>query len=243
MHLMMNFSNWIFLILCNGLLFFVLKFNDDLKQKKIINFISIQQIKFYLIIASIFLIEYYFIDNVYYDMYAPSVRSSIISLYIYFICKKYFNTLFKSKVDLKKIFLIVLISLVYALLIVNLQEYLFYLGNRKFDTNYGVYLLDYKILIIFIFYATLPAIFEEIFFRGLIFDKLKLIYSTNKSIIISSILFCLLHLVYGSFLLILFIFPISIFLGYLRNRYNNLFYPIVAHFIYNFVVILYPLIK
>ncbi len=240
---MMNFSNWIFLILCNGLLFFVLKFNDDLKQKKIINFISIQQIKLYLIIASIFLVEYYFIDSAYYSMYAPSVRSSIISLYIYFICKKYFNTPFKSKVNLKKILIIALVSLVYALLILNLQEYLLYLGNRKFEINYGVYLLDYKILIVFIFYTTLPAIFEEFFFRGLIFDKLKLIYSANKSIIISSILFCLMHLVYGSFMLILFIFPMSIFLGYIRNRYNNLFYPIVAHFTYNFVVILYPVIK
>jgi membrane protease YdiL (CAAX protease family) len=239
----MNFSNWIFLIICNGLLFFILKFNDDLKQKKIIDFISIQQIKLYLIIASIFLFEYYFIDNENYSMYAPSIRSSIISLYSYFICKKYFNTLFKSKVDLKIILIIALVSLVYALLILNLQEYLFYLGNRKLLVNYGVYLLNYKILIICIFYTTLPAIFEEFFFRGLIFDKLKLIYSPNKSIIISSILFCLIHLIYGSFVLILFIFPISIFLGYIRNRYNNLFYPIVAHFIYNFVIILYPLIK
>lgn len=169
----MNFSNWIFLIICNGLLFFILKFNDDLKQKKIINFISIQQIKLYLIIALIFLFEYYFIVNENYIMYAPSVRSSIISLYIYFICKKYFNTLFKSKVDLKKILIIALVSLVYALLILNLQEYLFYLGNRKLLLNFGVYLLNYKILIICIFYATLPAIFEELFFRGLIFDKLK----------------------------------------------------------------------
>lgn len=240
---MMNTSNWIFLVIANGLLFFILKFNDDLKKKKIINFISIQQIILYSIIASIFLVEYYFINSVCYNMYAPSLRSSIISLYTYFICKKYFKTLFKSKVDLKKILIIIIVSSVYALLNLKLQEYLFYLGNRKFDINYGVYLLDYKILIIFIFYASLPAIFEEFFFRGLIFEKLKLIYSAKKSIIISSILFCLMHLVYGSFMLILFIFPLSIFLGYLRNRYNNLFYPIVAHFIYNFIVILYPLIK
>jgi membrane protease YdiL (CAAX protease family) len=239
----MNFYSWISLILCNGLLFFILRFNDDLKQKKIINFISIQQIKLYLILASIFLFEYYFVDNENYSMYAPSVRSSITSLYIYFICKKYFKTLFKSKVDLKKILIIVLASLVFALINSNLLEYLFYFGNRKLPINYGVYLLDYKILIVFIFYAMLPAIFEEFFFRGLIFDKLKLIYSPNKSIIISSILFCLVHLVYGSFIFILFIFPISIFLGYLRNRFNNLFYPIVAHFIYNFFVILLPLIK
>jgi membrane protease YdiL (CAAX protease family) len=90
--------------------------------------------------------------------------------------------------------------MVFALLILNLQEYLFDLVNRKFPVENGIYLSDYKIFIGFIFYATLPAIFEEIFFRGLIFDKLQLIYSVKNSIIISSILFYFTHLVFGSFI-------------------------------------------
>ncbi|WP_164905463.1 CPBP family intramembrane glutamic endopeptidase [Flavobacterium sufflavum] len=148
-----------------------------------------------------------------------------------------------NKVDLQKLLIIALISSVFAFLILNLQEYLFDLVNRKFPIENGVYLSDYKILIGFIFYATLPAIFEEIFFRGLIFDKLKLIYSIKNSIIISSILFYLTHLVFGSFLSFIYILPLGIFYGYLRNRYNNLFYPIVSHFFYNFVIFVYPIIK
>ena len=84
---MMNSSNWFFLVMVNALLFFILKFNDDLNRKRIIDYISIQQIKLYLILASIFLIEYYFINSIYYDKYynifGASVRSFIISLYIF----------------------------------------------------------------------------------------------------------------------------------------------------------------
>ena len=239
----MSYSNWAFLVIANWLLFFILKFNDDLDRKRIINSISIQQFKLYLVIASIFLIDYYFENNGYYTIYSPACRSFIISLYIFFVCKNYFINLSMSKVDLKKILIIALVSIVFALLILNLQEYLFGLVNRKFPIDNGIYLSNYKIFIGFVFYATLPAIFEEIFFRGLIFDKLKLIYSVKNSIIISSILFYLIHLVFGSFVSFIYILPLGIFYGYLRNRYNNLLYPIVSHFFYNFVVFIYPIIK
>jgi membrane protease YdiL (CAAX protease family) len=239
----MNSSNWVFLVLVNWLLFFILKFNDDLNRRRIINGISIQQIKLYLILTTIFLIEYYFIDNAYYAIYGSAIRSFIVSLYIFLISKNYFNSLFLSKIDFKKLLIIALISSVFALLILNVQQYLSDLVNRKLPIENGVYLSDYKILVGFVFYATLPAIFEEIFFRGLIFDRLKLIYSVKNSIIISSILFYLIHLVFGTFISFLYILPLGFFHGYLRNRYNNLFYPIVSHFFYNFVVFLYPIIK
>jgi membrane protease YdiL (CAAX protease family) len=239
----MNSSNWVFLVMANALLFFVLKFNDDLNHKKIINFISLQQIKLYLILVSVFLIEYYFINNTYYDIYGASVRSFITSLYILVICKNYFNSLFMSKIELKTTLIIALISAVFALMILSLQEYLFGLFDRKVPTEYGAYLSDYSVLIGFVFYAALPAIFEEIFFRGLIFDKLKFIYSTKNAIIISSILFYLIHLVFGTFLSFLYIIPLGLFLGYLRNRYNNLIYPIVCHFFYNLIIFVYPIIK
>jgi membrane protease YdiL (CAAX protease family) len=239
----MNYSNWVFLVIVNWLLFFILKFNDDLHRRRIINGISIQQIKLYLVIASIFLIEYYFINNIYYNIYGASVRSLIVSLYVFLISKNYFNSLFLSKIDFKKSLIIALISSVFAFLILNLQEYLFDLVNRKLSIENGVYLSDYKILVGFVFYATLPAISEEIFFRGLIFDKLKLIYSVKNSIIISSILFYLMHLVFGTFLSFLYILPLGIFFGYLRSKYNNLLYPIISHFFYNLVVFIYPIIK
>jgi membrane protease YdiL (CAAX protease family) len=240
---MIDFSNWIFLVIANGLLFFILKFSDDLKRHRIINFVFIHQIKLYVIFGSIFLIEYYFIDGVYYNIYGASVRSFISSLYVFLICKNYFNDLFTLKIDFKKLFVIVLVSLIFALLILNFQEYIFNLANRRLPNDYGIYLSDYKIIFGLIFYATLPAIFEEIFFRGLIFDKLKLIYSVKNSIIISSILFYLIHLVFGTFLSFLYIIPLGLFLGYLRNRYNNLIYPIVCHFFYNFIIFVYPIIK
>jgi membrane protease YdiL (CAAX protease family) len=239
---MLNSSNWVFLAMANWLLFFILKFNDDFSRRRIINLISIQQIKLYSILTLIFLIEYYFIDNAYYNIYGASVRSLIISLYVFLICKNYFISLFLLKVDFIKVFLIACVSSIFALLILDSQEFLFDFVNLKLPKDYGIYLSDYKILIGFIFYATLPAIVEEIFFRGFIFDKLKLIYSVKNSIIISSILFYLMHLVYGTFLSFLYILPLGIFLGYLKTKYHNLLYPIAAHLIYNFTIFIYPLI-
>lgn len=240
---MMNVSNWIFLVIANGLVFFILKFNDDIQKHRIVNFVSLHQIKLYLIIASIFLIEYYLIDNEQYNIYGGSIRTFIISFYVFLICKGYFNNLFKVKIDFIKTIVISSASIVFALLISNFQEYIFNLVNRELPYDYGIYLSDYKIFFGLIFYAALPAIFEEIFFRGLIFDKLKLIYSVKNTIIISSILFYLMHLIYGTFISILYVLPLGFFLGYLRNRYNNLIYPIASHFFYNFIVFLYPIIK
>ena len=150
---------------------------------------------------------------------------------------------FLLHIDLKKTFVIALVSIVFALLISNFQEYIFNLANLKLPYDYGIYLSDYKILFGLIFYAALPAIFEEIFFRGLIFEKLKLIYSVKNTIIISSILFYLMHLVFGTFISFWYILPLGFFYGYLRNRYNNLIYPIASHFFYNFIIFLYPIIK
>lgn len=240
---MMNFSNWIFLVIANGLLFFILKFNDDIQKHRIVNFVSLHQIKLYLIIVSIFLVEYYFIDGENYNIYGASISTLIISLYVFLICKGYYRSLFIYKIDFKITFIVALVSVVFALLISNFQEYIFNLANRKLTNDYGIYLSDYKILFGLIFYATLPAVFEEIFFRGLIFDKLKLIYSVKNSIVLSSILFYLMHLIFGTFISILYVLPLGFFLGYLRNRYNNLLYPIISHFFYNFVVFLYPIIK
>lgn len=44
---MANTVNWVFLIISNSLLFFILKFNDDEDKNKIVNLISTEQFKIY----------------------------------------------------------------------------------------------------------------------------------------------------------------------------------------------------
>lgn len=238
----MNSISWIFLILVNSLLFFILKFSDDTTKNRILNLISVEQIKIYVLFLVMFFIEYYFIDNETYNIYGAILRSVFFSLYVYYFFKEYFVSVFKATIDIKTLILILMFTLIIALVYLNFQDYIYRFANLKLPELNGIYLSKYRIFLGLIFFSILPALFEEIFYRGLIYDKLKLIYSDKNVVIISSLLFYFSHLIYGSIISILYIIPLGLLLGFLRTKYNNLVYPIVCHFFYNFIVFIYPLI-
>jgi membrane protease YdiL (CAAX protease family) len=105
-------------------------------------------------------------------------------------------------------------------------------GNSYISTYFY---LENPLLWSIIFVAILPPIFEELAFRGYLFDQLKKITSEKITIIATAILFALVHF---SFLSLLWIFPFGLFLGYLRKKYNTLWLCMIVHFIHNFIVIL-----
>ncbi len=85
--------------------------------------------------------------------------------------------------------------------------------------------------------ALLPAIVEELFFRGVIQNFFKeLCKNTFVAILLTSAFFSLLHFEIFAFLPR---FVLSIFLGYLFVYSKNLIIPIICHFINNFGVCLF----
>ena len=87
--------------------------------------------------------------------------------------------------------------------------------------------------------AVFPAIFEEIMFRGILFNESLKITKLKSTILITSILFTILHL---SLLSIFWIFPIGLAFGYLRAKYNNILYGMIGHFTYNACIVLIQII-
>jgi membrane protease YdiL (CAAX protease family) len=85
------------------------------------------------------------------------------------------------------------------------------------------------------FIAILPPIFEELAFRGYLFNLLKRVTNARNTIIATSFLFALVHF---SFISIIWIFPFGLLLGYLRNKYNTLWLGMIIHFIHNLIVFL-----
>jgi membrane protease YdiL (CAAX protease family) len=95
-------------------------------------------------------------------------------------------------------------------------------------------------------YSTLikAPIFEEIYFRGILLWFLRRKYKDSKSIIFSSLLFSLIHLpilfvgisaftigiIIGSFIF-------GLILSKLQLSYNNLWIPILLHFVVNLLII------
>jgi membrane protease YdiL (CAAX protease family) len=88
----------------------------------------------------------------------------------------------------------------------------------------------FSLTIILILFAVAVPIVEELLFRGLLLDTLSETYGTWTSIIISSVIFAVLH-----------IYPLSILnafwggmiYGYLRIRTNSLWPGIILHALWN----------
>lgn len=86
-----------------------------------------------------------------------------------------------------------------------------------------------------ILYALFPAFFEELAFRGFVYDNLKVLKGDLAAIAGNTFLFALIHL---SFLSFIWIIPFAIVLSLLRKKYNCLLYGMIIHFTHNFTVIL-----
>lgn len=82
----------------------------------------------------------------------------------------------------------------------------------------------------------IPALCEEIFFRGFIQNSLRKIWGTRIAIIVTAILFAIAHLNAWQFP---FYLILGIYFGWCQSFRNNLLYPIIAHSINNIVALLF----
>ena len=97
------------------------------------------------------------------------------------------------------------------------------------------YLQDQPLLYSIIIIAVFPAIFEEIAFRGFIFNNFKFLGGLKAAFWGSSFLFALVHF---SMIGLIWIIPFALLLSFYRNKYNTLIYGVIGHFIHNSVAVL-----
>lgn len=86
--------------------------------------------------------------------------------------------------------------------------------------------------------AVLPAIFEEILFRGVIFNGLKQ-YGSKIAVLGSAALFMLMH---GGIEQTVYPFLVGLVLALVMLKTSNILYPIIIHFCNNATVIVYNFI-
>ena len=83
--------------------------------------------------------------------------------------------------------------------------------------------------------AVVPAISEELMFRGVILEKLNKMAGPLSAVIASSFLFSIAHL---SVFSLIWQIPWAIFIARLRLKYHTLVYGIVIHFCHNTTIVL-----
>ena len=83
------------------------------------------------------------------------------------------------------------------------------------------------------FTAVMPALFEELGYRGFLLGKLLAITEQKQAILISSFLFAIMH---TSFISLVWLIPFALWQGYIRVKQNTIWYGVCTHFCFNFTV-------
>lgn len=108
------------------------------------------------------------------------------------------------------------------------------LGIETPQSMIDIYNTTDYLLLLFVAVVIVAPIFEELIFRGFIFKGLKNSpLGVIGTIIITSILFTLIHLGQYDLTILAVLFPLAVILGLARYRSGGIYLPIYLHFINN----------
>ena len=203
--------------------------------------------------------------NCYYALFGKYNKIVDLLISLLFIIVLYLLYLKEMKIifTYKKLnFFFIVKSLIYILSIGMIYYIIYFIFDNSFLFNFFKYFNDvltgkknitiYDILILekslkprfepfmLIGSVIFSPIFEEILYRGLMYNKLKEISNAFIGVLISSILFALLHIPkYGFGINTFFLFLVGILLAYCYEKSNNIYVPIFVHSINNFFIFLF----
>ena len=203
--------------------------------------------------------------NCYYALFGKYNKIVDLLISLLFIIVLYLLYLKEMKIifTYKKLnFFFIVKSLIYILSIGMIYYIIYFIFDNAFLFNFFKYFNDilsgkknitiYDILILekslkprfepfmLIGSVIFGPIFEEILYRGLMYNKLKEISNAFIGVLISSILFALLHIPkYGFGINTFFLFLVGILLAYCYEKTNNIYVPIFVHSINNFFIFLF----
>lgn len=178
----------------------------------------------------------------------PSIAMSFLGnsivdwLFLFVILLFLFIGRFEKKIIFSKFKIISSLNIVFLCLSVFLilnnlyHKYLF----RIFNINLDKLLVDYtstehSIYFLIFYVCVMPAISEEIAFRVIILDKFRSVVSLKEAIILSSLLFAILHV---NFYITPYYFLVGVILCWIRLYTKSLLPCILFHFLHNLYVVL-----
>lgn len=94
-------------------------------------------------------------------------------------------------------------------------------------------------LVVIFFTAVMPALFEELGYRGYLLQTLLKVAEPDQAIYITSFLFAIIHM---SFVSLFWLIPFALFQGFVRVKENTLWYGIIIHFTFNLTACLFELL-
>ena len=145
--------------------------------------------------------------------------------------KNYLNINYPSfKISLK-FFAITIVLISIMELISNSYPYLF-------DTDFvrDSYTNSNNLLFFYFGVVLFGPLFEELLFRGFLFKGVEQSFvGGHGAVLISSLIFSIIHVQYGFYIIVFLLLPMSLLLGYARLESGSILLPIFLHSFNNFV--------
>lgn len=144
------------------------------------------------------------------------------------------------KFDYKIFFGVILISVITMFASINITglfNYVFSLITPiELSSSLGITMNNFgEFLIVVLMLAVLPAVCEELVFRGIIYNGLRSKLNIKWATVLSAVMFALIHLsIYKTFYQIILGVVLSLIVYYT----GTIFYGIIFHFINNFTIVL-----
>jgi membrane protease YdiL (CAAX protease family) len=123
-------------------------------------------------------------------------------------------------------------------IIVSKLNISFFGTDAGYYSRYSVYSMPALVMIYSI--AINPAIFEELAFRGVIYNCLEKFLDERLVVIVTGFMFAIVHL---SLISLFWLVPFGILVGAMRKRFGTIWYGIIFHFIFNLIAVLFDLHK
>ena len=88
--------------------------------------------------------------------------------------------------------------------------------------------------------AVMPAIFEELAFRGVMYNYCANFLDERLVVVVTAFLFAIMHL---SLISLAWLIPFGFFIGSLRRKYDTIWYGVVFHFVFNLTACIFDLYR
>ncbi len=114
----------------------------------------------------------------------------------------------------------------------------FFGTDAGYYSQYSIYSMPAFIMVYSI--AVYPAIFEELAFRGVIYNYLTNFLDERLVVIVTAFMFAIVHL---NFISLFWLVPFGILVGAMRKRFGTIWYGVVFHFTFNLIAVIFDLYK
>lgn len=94
--------------------------------------------------------------------------------------------------------------------------------------------------LLFIGLALMPALFEEFLLRGLLYGSLRHVMDKHVAVAIVAGVFTMVHTQYDWQVLLLYVLPLGVFLGYARANTGSIWVPVFLHLLNNVASMVLP---